>query len=387
MSATLKTENYDLPYFAESDDTDWTAYNDSVNKVDEVMKQNATEAGEAKTVAGEANSNATTAVEQVTELTEKVSTNTSNIADATNKVSGLQTTVENLETHMNDVDTEIETAKTDISNNTRNISAALNNIDTLSATVTQNKRDTDATLQTTNNTLNIVKERAQNNENNITALATQQQTMEGEIAKNEADIALLKKARLEPLENAVHSPIIGIQSNGTVIIDGISAEWTGKLILVQGTTRAGDVTPVPGAGKELKLNYTAVSEDSSFCTGNVSLKINGGAGTYIENFNVLLVVEEEGYANFRLMDEYGNYLGVTAPVQSLPTVQIRALGFEIPSASRKLIPNKLNNINVINAYDGYVDTDSVDKKDCVDGPPYPEEGTPVITKSKMLPEI
>lgn len=376
MSATLKTENYDLPYFAESDDTDWTAYNDSVNKVDEVMKQNATEAGEAKTVAGEANSNATTAVEQVTELTEKVSTNTSNIADATNKVSGLQTTVENLETHMNDVDTEIETAKTDISNNTRNISAALNNIDTLSATVTQNKRDTDATLQNTNNTLNIVKERAQNNENNITALATEQQTMSGEIAKNEADIVALKSSTIQQLDPAVTDITITTTINNLQI--HVPAKYSGQVFLINGTSASGDFTPTGSAEKNGFLVPTVLQSMANHSLiGSIGCA-SGSDLQYKFTFNNILVVStglaDDAIINIDLWDYKHNSMRFESN-GNITGIRIARVGLSFPSSSRLLL-NSLYGTNVINAYDAHVDTDSD-----------VEEDTTVMTKSKTLPEI
>lgn len=385
MSATLKTENYDLPYFAESDDTDWTAYNDSVNKVDEAMKQNATEAGEAKTVAAEANSNATTAVEQVTELAERVSTNTSNIADATNKVSGLQTTVENLETHMNDVDTEIETAKTDISNNTRNISAVSNNLDTLSATVTQNKRETDSSLQATNNTLNIVKERAQNNENNITALATEQQTISGEIANNAADIALLKTGKITAFKPV--SDVTIITNNGITFSN--LGNHLNSVLFIEGVVPPGKFSPASTPPNPNGFMFLVDGQYNISSLGYVKMQhpVNG----YELNFSAALIIPrdltemEKVTKQMYLIDAVGNTVRPTT-VETLDNLSVTELSVEI-TENRRLILNALYGTNVISDYEGYVDTDSVDKKDCVDGPPYPEEDTPVMTKSKMCTEI
>lgn len=45
MSASLKTTNYELPYFAENDITDWSVYDDAVIKIDTILKHIA-DAGE-----------------------------------------------------------------------------------------------------------------------------------------------------------------------------------------------------------------------------------------------------------------------------------------------------------------------------------------------------
>lgn len=134
MSATLKTPNYELPYYKGSDATNWVDYNNAVLKIDEVMKENA--------------DTGTTQESQITELTtqyqnlsEQQQTMLETLTGNTADLGSLTTRQENLETHMNDVDTQIESLKTEFSGAEGNIQNIETNVTSLQASVSKNSSD------------------------------------------------------------------------------------------------------------------------------------------------------------------------------------------------------------------------------------------------------
>lgn len=134
MSATLKTPNYELPYYKGSDATNWVDYNNAVLKIDEVMKENS--------------DTGTTQESQITELTtqyqnlsEQQQTMLETLTGNTADLGSLTTRQENLETHMNDVDTQIESLKTEFSGAEGNIQNIETNVTSLQASVSKNSSD------------------------------------------------------------------------------------------------------------------------------------------------------------------------------------------------------------------------------------------------------
>lgn len=86
MSASLQTTNYKLPYFAENDNTDWSAYNESMGKIDTQLFSNA---GAAENVQNQISAiqdsvqtitdTVTSQQNTITNIQSQTATNTSNI--------------------------------------------------------------------------------------------------------------------------------------------------------------------------------------------------------------------------------------------------------------------------------------------------------------------
>lgn len=119
MSATLKTTNYELPYFAEEDFVDFDAHNACMHKIDEEMKANQT--------AGIANADG------IKNLEESVNTLGST-------VNSYETRVQTLETNKDSVNEQIRVInQTDTQQNTRltRLESDLNDIPAILADVTE----------------------------------------------------------------------------------------------------------------------------------------------------------------------------------------------------------------------------------------------------------
>lgn len=187
MSATLKTPNYQLPYYTGSDTTNWVDYNNAVLKIDEVMKENS--------------DTGTTQESQITELTtqyqnlsEQQQTMLETLTGNTADLGSLTTRQENLETHMNDVDTQIESLKTEFSGAEGNIQNIETNVTSLQASVSKNSSDITNIFTLTNehgtNIENLktisadLEELAQEHHTSITALNTGLQNLNTSTTQN-----------------------------------------------------------------------------------------------------------------------------------------------------------------------------------------------------------
>lgn len=142
MSATLKTENYELPIYSNEDHTDWIDFNTAMEKIDGDMKS-ISNSGESTAIVAEENTNAITAMQKTIEqmqtsdlsVANRVSANENAIANLTQDVNNLETEIPVLRT---DVDAATEsvnglTTKTD--NNTNKISENTNKISALTTEV------------------------------------------------------------------------------------------------------------------------------------------------------------------------------------------------------------------------------------------------------------
>lgn len=149
MSATLKTENYELPIYSNEDHTDWIDFNTAMEKIDGDMKS-ISNSGESTAIVAEENTNAITAMQKTIEqmqtsdlsVANRVSANENAIANLTQDVNNLETEMPVLRT---DVDAATEsvnglTTKTDsntnkISENTNKISALTTEVNSLDTRV------------------------------------------------------------------------------------------------------------------------------------------------------------------------------------------------------------------------------------------------------------
>lgn len=95
MSASLSTENFQLPYFASSDYTSWAAYNESVNKIDTILKSQETN--------DESLGNEINAIQNsITVLTDAVQTDQQQITKNTDSINNLKSNI----TLINQIDIE-----------------------------------------------------------------------------------------------------------------------------------------------------------------------------------------------------------------------------------------------------------------------------------------
>lgn len=108
MSASLRTPNYNLPYYQDGDTLNFTDYNDSMVKIDSAIKanevslmQNTAQIEELQTTSGNTS-------DTVNKLLESVNTNVKNISDLTTQQNNLEHHVEDIETGLQGADAQIE---------------------------------------------------------------------------------------------------------------------------------------------------------------------------------------------------------------------------------------------------------------------------------------
>lgn len=86
MSATLKTPNFNLPYFAPSDTTTWQAFNDAVNSIDSALQTIKN--------SGDTNNSAIESIQTAMQtITENVAQQGTQISTQSTDIAGLQTSV------------------------------------------------------------------------------------------------------------------------------------------------------------------------------------------------------------------------------------------------------------------------------------------------------
>lgn len=125
MSASGKTNNYELGIYVGTDITDWLGtFNGNMNKIDAQMKVNANGVASANQTAGEANSTATATSEKVDTLETNVNINGRNIKTLQNAVNSQDTAIKNNTNAANKAQQTADTAQS--SANTAN--EGVNNI-------------------------------------------------------------------------------------------------------------------------------------------------------------------------------------------------------------------------------------------------------------------
>ena len=131
MSATLKTENYNLPIFAENDFTSWEDYNSAMEIIDAAMEENKNNIGDLNTGQGAAD-------QAIQSLNDSVSSLNSSLQQQNTAISQLSTRMANNESHDEDRDKLIANIQKEINSSNSTIE---NQLDSLSQSLDQNNND------------------------------------------------------------------------------------------------------------------------------------------------------------------------------------------------------------------------------------------------------
>lgn len=122
MSATLKTQNYNLPVFAEEDFTDWSSYNESMEIIDASMQENK----EKIETVEEAEQTGAAAIQQIQQSVVVIN---NTIQNQSQDLDSLTTRLENNESHDNDRDLAITAMQNEIQKNMEDIQKESERID------------------------------------------------------------------------------------------------------------------------------------------------------------------------------------------------------------------------------------------------------------------
>lgn len=129
MSATLKTQNYNLPVFAEEDFTDWGSYNEAMEIIDSSMQENK----EKIETVEEAEQSGAAAIQQIQQSIVSMG---NSIEHQQQNLNSLTTRVENNESHDNDRDLAITEIQNEVSSYDGRIIAINDSVNNLKQDVT-----------------------------------------------------------------------------------------------------------------------------------------------------------------------------------------------------------------------------------------------------------
>lgn len=197
MTASLKTTNYELPIYAETDGFNILGdQNGAMSKIDAALKENA---------------DATTAQEgSITTLTTQVSNVNNSIAALSNTVTALSNTVDNVKTTADNAASLSETNEQDIGTLDGQVAA----LETSVATANKNATDAKtaaAAAQNTANTASGAASVAQNTANTATTAAQSAQTTANSALSNAQTAQTSANAALSGLERfnlTIHESIV-----------------------------------------------------------------------------------------------------------------------------------------------------------------------------------
>ena len=166
MSATLKTENYDLPIFAPEDFTSWKDYNAAMEIIDAAMEENKNNIGDLDTGQGAAN-------QAIASINENISTINTSLKQQNTAISELATRMANNESHDEDRDVLIGNIQKEINSSNSTIETQLTDISNSVKTNQSNISNLSNEVLSINNSLKITNEQVNQNKNEISNLESQ----------------------------------------------------------------------------------------------------------------------------------------------------------------------------------------------------------------------